>query len=216
MARGDEVKIIFPITHWKGVLNRRGTSPEEKGYYFLKEGNGEVLAMFSVVEATGSEVEVTSSDIFLDAIKIFTERHEDIHIIPYHTHPIEGPSRGDLNSYGSIYKKTGGQIRDFLTIGPRTVELNRVYSSGRIDDIVKMDRLGNPTTNLVKIIRFHPEKDEDFRKELEKLGVEFHAIVRRLGGRAPVHIERRIPEEEQPKRSGFSGKLIDVLKGIFQ
>lgn len=119
-ARGDDVTVIFPAKFWEGILAKRGTSPEERGSWFCEDlGTGEILALFSAEEKQGTEVEVDASDLAIEAITEFTAKYQNIHVIPYHTHPIDGPSPTDLEAYIAIYNETRGQIRDFLTIGPR-------------------------------------------------------------------------------------------------
>jgi hypothetical protein len=187
-ARGDDVVINFPAEYWKGVLNLRGTSPEEKGYWFCEESdNNSILALFNVIEGTGSTVNVTSNDVFLDAIKEFT-RNPRIHVIGYHTHPIDGPSSGDIRSYINIYERSSGQLRDFLTIGPKKVELDRVYPSyhnPRVVDICNMDSYGNPKKGMVRLVRIRPEQEEGFKRKKIELGQEFHRILKQVLNRRP-------------------------------
>ncbi len=59
-ARGDDATLVFPVEHWQGILARRRTSPEEKGYYLLEERVDGVLSMFNVREVEGA----VSSDVW--------------------------------------------------------------------------------------------------------------------------------------------------------
>lgn len=122
--------VYFSLEYWKSILAKRGTSPEEKGYWFCEKQGDQALSLFQVTETTGSAVQVSSLDSFLNAIEKLTAKYSEIYVIPYHTHPVEGPSGGDRNAYFSIYNGTRGVIQDFLTIGPRSVELNRVVQNG--------------------------------------------------------------------------------------
>ncbi len=182
-ARGDDVTIYFPIQHWLGIFAKMRLPYEEKGYYFCEEDeSGRSLSLFHIIDAESLTDRVHAAELVLDAIGEFT-RHQNIHIIPYHTHPINGPSRGDLEAYIKIYDKSGGQYRDFLTIGPQRVELNRVYPEGyvpRVRDIAQLDRRGNPTTDWVKLIRLDPVRQAEHTMHGKALGEEFCSIIHRL------------------------------------
>lgn len=164
MVQADGRVIKFPIDYWQAFEAKRGISPEEKGWIFCEDLGGKVVAIFHDIEATGSAVHVNSSEEYADAVQQFTRMHP-VYLIPYHTHPIEGPSEGDLRNYKGLFRYTDGELRDFMTIGPTTIRLDRLFkmeNEVKYANLIGTDFLGFVEPLSQKRIARHQKMANEF------------------------------------------------------
>jgi proteasome lid subunit RPN8/RPN11 len=155
---------------WQSFLDKRGSSPEEKGYILAEEiSDRELFAIFQIKEAVGSSVEVTSLEYMLDAIGEFTAKHPNIHLISYHTHPLDVPSAGDLKTFRKVYQE---KYRNHVLIGPKSVRVFRAYADGSFRDLYG--------TDLLKIKRLAPDKQSSYLEHGKSLANEFLGTVKRF------------------------------------
>lgn len=123
--------LFFSDEQWSWLLSKRGTAPEEKGYFFGQRPRDPpthiIVSMFRYKTVEGSFTEVSEDPRFLKAVNIFLSRHHLLSILPYHTHPIDGLSSGDIRTLYEIYKGSDGIIHDFIIICPSNVRIERFF-----------------------------------------------------------------------------------------